>query len=400
MSAHAVSSSADHLDRLVASIAQRLTRHGVKDHLKLVLPSGRVIEFGQTCRKSAGEIQLKSYKTIWASLRRGSLGLCESYVDGHWESPDVGRVFSFFLANGASIDHAAKFTSLGRSLDRIWHWRRGNTRTGSKRNIEAHYDLGNEFYGLWLDGTMTYSAAWFGGGAQTLETAQMAKNQIVLDALETSNGHDLLEIGCGWGGLAEAAADRGANVTGITLSEEQLAFSRKRLGAKADLRLQDYRDVEGSFDRIASIEMIEAVGEAYWPRYFRTLSDRLRPGGIAVIQAITIDPPLFPLYRRSVDFIQRHIFPGGMLPTPEIIKYEAEAAGLAYHPVLNFGLDYAHTLSIWRDRFEAAWPSIAALGFDETFRRKWRVYLAYCEAGFRAQTINVGLYQLVKPANP
>ena len=225
------------------------------------------------------------------------------------------------------LDRAAKFVSLRRFFDRAWHKLRRNSRRGAKRNIEAHYDLGNDFYKLWLDETMTYSCAWFGDGAQNLEAAQSAKYKLVLDSLGVTRGHALLEIGCGWGGLAQAAADIGANVTGITLSEEQFAFAKHASAADADLRLQDYRDVEGTFDRIASIEMIEAVGEAYWPRYFPALSDRLKPGGIAVIQAITIDPRLFPLYRRSVDFIQRHIFPGGMLPTTEIIKTASRGGG-------------------------------------------------------------------------
>lgn len=397
MSATTIVGRSGALDRLIVALAGRETRKSVAGHLKLILPSGRAIEFGRALQEPAAEIHLGSYKAVWASVRRASLGLCESYVDGHWDSPDPARVFAFCLANGAMLDRASKFVSLKRFFDRAWHKLRRNSRRGAKRNIEAHYDLGNDFYKLWLDETMTYSCAWFGDGALSLEAAQSAKYQLVLDSLGVTRGHALLEIGCGWGGLAQAAADIGANVTGITLSEEQLAFAKERLHARADLRLQDYRDVEGTFDRIASIEMIEAVGEAYWPRYFRALSDRLNPGGIVAIQAITIDPRLFPLYRRGVDFIQRHIFPGGMLPTTEILRRQAEAAGLVFKPVMCFGQDYARTLASWRERFEAAWPKIAALGFDERFRRKWRIYFAYCEAGFRANTIDVGLYRLVKP---
>lgn len=399
MSSASIAGPAGKLDRLIATFASRMMRRDLSGRLRLVLPSGRAVEFGRSHQQPTAEIHLWSYKAIWASIRRGSLGLCESYVDGHWDSPDVARVFAFCLANSAGIERAGRFASFGRSLDRLWHWRRSNSLSGSKRNIEAHYDLGNAFYRLWLDETMTYSSAWFGGGAQTLAAAQRAKYRLVLDALGVERGDRLLEIGCGWGGLADAAAGVGAHVTGITLSKEQLAYARERLSDRADLRLMDYRDVDGAFDRIASIEMIEAVGEAYWPRYFTTLSDRLKPGGIAVIQAITIDPRYFPLYRRSVDFIQRHIFPGGMLPTPGIIRRQAGAAGLDCQPVLSFGQDYARTLAVWRERFEAAWPEIEALGFNDRFRRKWNVYLAYCEAGFRAQTIDVGLYRLVKPAN-
>jgi cyclopropane-fatty-acyl-phospholipid synthase len=372
-------------------------RQKIAGHLSLRLPSGRVIDFGHPTQSPSGELHLKSYKAIWATIRRGSLGLCESYVEGQWESPDPARTFDFFLANGALLDRAAGIVSIANVVDRAWHRSRSNTHSGSKRNIEAHYDLGNDFYRLWLDDTMTYSSAWFGGAAQSLEAAQVAKYQLVLDALALERDQTLLEIGCGWGGLADAAAKAGATVTAITLSEEQLAYASARLKSRADVRLQDYRDVEGTFDRIASIEMIEAVGEAYWPTYFRTLSERLRPGGLAAIQAITIDAALFPNYRRGVDFIQRHIFPGGMLPTTDIMKQQAHAVGLTFEPVATFGLDYARTLGLWRDRFEAAWPSIAKLGFDDRFRRKWRLYLAYCEAGFRANTIDVGVYRFTKP---
>ncbi|MDZ4738291.1 MAG: cyclopropane-fatty-acyl-phospholipid synthase family protein [Alphaproteobacteria bacterium] len=384
------------LERLLAAIGLRAWGV-VAGHLVLTLPSGRKIEFGHASQGPAAELRLTSYRAIWASIRRGSLGLCEAYVDGHWQSPDPALVFSFCLANGKILDRATSFASLRRLIDRIWHLRRNNSRRGSKRNIEAHYDLGNTFYSLWLDGTMTYSSARYRDGAQSLEAAQAAKYQLVLEELGLQPGHTLLETGCGWGGLAEAAAGAGAAVTGITLSEEQLAYAKLRLNGRADLRLQDYRDVGGIFDRIASIEMVEAVGEAYWPEYFRMLRDRLKPGGVAVIQAITINPRLFPAYRRGVDFIQRHIFPGGLLPTTEILKSQAEAVGLVYQPVLSFGLDYARTLVVWRERFDSAWPQIVALGFDERFRRKWQLYLAYCEAGFRARTIDVGLYRFVKP---
>jgi cyclopropane-fatty-acyl-phospholipid synthase len=397
MSATAFPSPAAALDRMMAALARR---HTLAGHLHLVLPSARTIDFGRKRDEPSAEIHLRSYKALWAALRGGSLGLCEAYVDGAWDSPDPARVLAFFLANGAKFDRAGKIASVFNLVDRLWHWRRANSRTGSKRNIEAHYDLGNGFYELWLDETMTYSAAWFGDGAQDLATAQRDKYRRVLSALELEPGHRLLEIGCGWGGFAEAATEAGANVTGLTLSSEQLAFAQQRLGANADLRLQDYRDVGGAYDRIASIEMIEAVGEAYWPQYFATLAQRLKPGGVAVIQAITIAPALFPLYRRNVDFIQRHIFPGGMLPTEDILASQARAVGLTYEPLDRFGMDYARTLALWRRRFEEAWPKIQALGFDDRFRRKWRLYLAYCEEGFRARTIDVGFYRFVnaKPA--
>jgi cyclopropane-fatty-acyl-phospholipid synthase len=397
MNAIPIASRSNAVERLILAFCRRATRSNIADHLRLTLPSGRTIEFGRPSQSPSAELQLKSYKAIWATIRRASLGLCESYVEGHWDSTDPARTFDFFLANGALLDRAASFVSLGNIVDRLWHRSRSNSHSGSKRNIEAHYDLGNDFYQLWLDPTMTYSSAWFGGNAESLEAAQRAKYQLVLDALDLKPDHTLLEIGCGWGGLADAAVNAGAKVTGITLSQEQLAYAKRRVGSQADLRLQDYRDVQGSFDRIASIEMIEAVGETYWPRYFGTLFDRLKPGGSAVIQAITIDPRLFSTYRRGVDFIQRHIFPGGMLPTTELLQHHADATGLAFQPIVTFGQDYERTLVDWRQRFDAAWPAIAALGFDERFRRKWRLYLAYCEAGFRAKTIDVGLYRFSRP---
>lgn len=397
MNAIPIASRSHALECLIFAFSRRANRRNVAGHLILTLPSGRSIELGQPSQSPSAELRLNSYKTIWAMIRRASLGLCEAYVDGHWESADPARTFDFFLANGALLDRAASFVTVGNFVDKVWHWTRSNSHAGSKRNIEAHYDLGNDFYRLWLDPTMTYSSAWFGGDAHSLEAAQRSKYQLVLDALDLQPGHTLLEIGCGWGGLAEAAVNAGANVTGITLSGEQLGYAKQRVGVGADFRLQDYRDVEGTFDRIASIEMIEAVGEAYWPRYFRTLFDRLKPGGSAVIQAITIDPRLFSNYRRGVDFIQRHIFPGGMLPTTELLQHHASATGLAFQPIVTFGQDYERTLADWRKRFEVAWPEIAALGFDERFHRKWRLYLAYCEAGFRAKTIDVGLYRFSRP---
>jgi cyclopropane-fatty-acyl-phospholipid synthase len=287
--------------------------------------------------------------------------------------------------------------------DRLFHRSRSNTRRGSRRNIEAHYDLGNAFYRLWLDAGMTYSSGIYRSDTDTLETAQAEKYRSIIAALELESGHHLLEIGCGWGGLAEAAARAGAHVTGTTISAEQLTASRERMAAaglagRVSLHFEDYRDTRGTFDRIASVEMIEAVGANNWATYFRTLADRLRPGGVSVIQAITIRPDLYDSYRRNPDFIQRYIFPGGMLPTVPKMQEHCRAAGLAFETVETFGASYARTLREWRRRFEAAWPRIAAIGFDERFRRMWEYYLAYCTVGFECRTIDVGLYRLRKPA--
>jgi cyclopropane-fatty-acyl-phospholipid synthase len=240
---------------------------------------------------------------------------------------------------------------------------------------------------------MSYSSGYFGTGAQTLEAAQIAKYDLVLDALTLKEPSAILEIGCGWGGFAEVAAARGHRVTGLTISGEQHVYAQNRLGSRGEIRFQDYRDTPGQYDAIASIEMIEAVGEANWPAYFRVLHDRLKPGGAAAVQGITIHERLYDGYRRKADFIQRYIFPGGMLPTKQILAQQAAGAGLSFETVKTFGQDYARTLALWRERFEAAWSSISSLGFDERFRRRWHYYLCYCEAGFAEHSIDVGVYR-------
>jgi len=387
----------DWLSRLIVLAGNRIVPRTLKGHLTLDLPSGRRIELGMAGGQPAAVLCLKNWRPLWSSMRRKATGFCESYMAGDWESPDPRAVFHFYLENRPTLDHAARplfFRSLG---DRLWHLLRDNSKTGSKRNIEQHYDLGNDFYRLWLDPTMTYSAAYFGGGSSSLQEAQVAKYDLVLDTLELQPGHSILEIGCGWGGFAEQAVKRGAAVTGITLSRQQLAYARERLGETAAFRLQDYRDTAGQFDRIASIEMIEAVGAAHWRTYFETLYRRLKPGGIAAVQAITIGEAHFARYMRGTDFIQRYVFPGGMLPTKTILAEQAAAAGLDFRPVIAFGKDYARTLSLWREAFEANWRAVAALGFDERFRRRWRLYFDYCETGFSHGMIDVGIYQLRKP---
>jgi cyclopropane-fatty-acyl-phospholipid synthase len=283
----------------------------------------------------------------------------------------------------------------------VYHRSRSNTRAGSRANISAHYDLGNAFYRLWLDPSMTYSSALYASPHQSLETAQHAKCDRILDALELQSGQRLLEIGCGWGHFAMRAAERGAQVTGLTLSQEQLQEAqslaeRSGQNERTEFRLQDYRDTTETYDRIASVEMIEAVGEENWPDYFKTLHDRLTAGGTAVLQAITIDEAIYDTYRAKADFIQRYIFPGGTLPTHALIEQHAQAAGLTFETVELFGASYAKTLAEWRRNFHAAWPEIAKLGFDERFKRMWDYYLAYCEAGFERGTCDVGIYRLRK----
>jgi len=280
---------------------------------------------------------------------------------------------------------------------------RANTLSGSRRNIRQHYDLGNAFYAQWLDAGMSYSSGLFSEPGMTLEQAQAAKQARVLALLDAAPGQTVLEVGCGWGGQMEVLARHGCSVTGLTLSPAQLAYTQQRIAAsglagRANAMLQDYRQSSGGFDRVVSIEMLEAVGEAFWPRYFDTLRARLNPGGIAVLQVITIDDARFENYRRAPDFIQRYIFPGGMLPPSGALRRCIADTGLALQHVETFGDSYAQTLAVWRRRFLDAWPQIAAMGFSERFRRMWDYYLCYCEAGFRAGAIEVGLWRIARPA--
>lgn len=327
-------------------------------------------------------------------LARGDIGLAEAYLDGAWDSSDVTGLLALLARNRAVLKKAV-YGSWRRLLAaRVRHWLNRNSRTGSKRNIMAHYDLGNDFYKVWLDPSMSYSSALYravdDGG---LETAQRAKYRRILRRLRAEAGQSVLEIGCGWGGFAELAVSEGLAVTGLTLSPAQLAWASARV-PQADLRLQDYRDTREQFDHVVSIEMFEAVGERWWPTYFRSVARALKPGGRAVIQSITIRDDLFAEYRKGTDFIQQYIFPGGMLPSRAAFRAAAARQGLAVRSEYAFGNDYARTLAEWRQAFEANWPQIAALGFDEQFRRLWRLYLSYCEAGFLAGNIDVVHFEL------
>ena len=388
-------------DAILARVLKRAFGEETHGRLDVVLPSGLRVSLGSDVTAPA-RVTLNSLKSIWRLATRGSIGLAESYMRAEIETPDLGDVLRFCLKNYSALESAGGGVMKPHLTDIIWHRRHGNSLRGSRRNIAAHYDLGNRFYELWLDPGMTYSSAIYRQSDDTLRAAQDEKYRVVLDQLNLKSGDTLLEIGCGWGGLAERAIERGAYVTGLTLSAEQLAYARKRLELDGltemgDLRFQDYRDCTGTFDAIASVEMIEAVGEQHWPQYFRAVSERLKPGGVAVIQAITIDERYFESYRRQADFIQRYIFPGGMLPTVTRMREEAEHAGLQFDTVERFGKSYATTLVAWRQHFRAHWPEISAQGFDERFRRMWEYYLTYCEVGFESGDVDVGIYRLVKP---
>ncbi|MGQ9368655.1 class I SAM-dependent methyltransferase [Azospirillum sp. ST 5-10] len=367
--------------------------------LDVTTPDGRTFRFGDGDGTLRAELALDDPAAARRLLVGGPVGFAEAYMDGQWRTADLPALIELAARNEARLGRSVWGSAAARLLNRLVHRGRANSRRGSRRNIAFHYDLGNAFYRQWLDRGMTYSAALYATGGETLEEAQEAKLARAADLLQVTPGQRVLEIGCGWGGMAEhLVRARGAAVVGLTLSREQLAWAQARLAGAAELRLQDYRDVAGTFDRVVSIEMIEAVGEERWPRYFGVLRDRLVPGGAAVIQAITIADDRFAAYRRSCDFIQRHVFPGGMLPCPAAIRAQAARAGLVVEHVETFGDSYARTLAEWRRRFHDAWPDIARQGFDERFRRLWDYYLAYCEGGFRAGAIDVGLWRLRRPS--
>lgn len=327
----------------------------------------------------------------------GTLGFCESYLDGDWSSPDMETLFVWTLMNENRLTQLLHGKRWYRALRSVSHVLRPNNRSGARRNIAYHYDLGNAFYEKWLDPTMTYSSALFAEGQadEDMVAAQRGKYAALARSMSLQPGQSVLEIGCGWGGFAEfAAGEIGANVTAITISREQHAFASERiqhagLNDRVDVRLQDYREVEGRYDRVASIEMFEAVGEAYWPQFFATLRDRLVAGGSAALQIITIDDRSFEEYRRKADYIQKYIFPGGMLPSLGALAKQIRQAGLRQGEMTHFGQDYARTLKYWNERFQEAWPEIKPLGFDDRFKRMWEQYLMYCAAGFTVGTIDV-----------
>ena len=391
--------------RSVVSMLRRLS----VGRLELRLPDGALLHFGSHAMSApTAAATVHDWRTFALLLRRGDIGLAESYFGGLWSTPDVAGLLRLLLANRAAVERALYGSRLGTLLDRLRHLLlRRNTRAGSRDNVHAHYDLGNAFYRLWLDPGMTYSAALFETTDATLEQAQASKLQRVLRELGARPGERVLEIGCGWGSFAEAAARAGLEVDGITLSEAQLAYGQARLrdaglDRRARLHRLDYRDAArlappAGYAAVASIEMFEAVGEAHWPTYFSTVAALLRRGGRACIQTITIDDALFERYRRGTDFIQRYVFPGGMLPSRRAFAEQARRAGLEIVATKAFGVDYARTLSIWRTRFVVALEQVRAQGFDRRFERLWEFYLAYCEAGFAAGAIDVVQYTLVKP---
>ncbi len=385
--------------RQACKIACRI-RYGA---ITFALPDGRRLEFrGDAELESTALVLVKDFSFARRVLFGGDIGFYQSYAEGQWDTPDLAAVLYIFARNADYVQDAFVAASVIEFIRNVRHALNKNTRAGSRRNIMAHYDLGNSFYEKWLDDTMTYSSARFASPSFDLKTAQETKYRTLAQSIELGPDDSLLEIGSGWGGFAVyAAKELGANVTGLTLSPSQLEYARKRvfeegLSDKVEFRLQDYRDVDERFDKIASIEMFEAVGQEYWAEYFSKVHNSLKPGGAAGLQIITIADRFYDNYRRSTDFIQRYIFPGGVLPSPSILHELSDKAGLTVRSVSEFGEDYALTLHEWQKRFMAAWDDIKSLGFDERFKKLWNFYLAYCEAGFRAGTTNVSQVTLAK----
>ena len=366
--------------------------------LTAVFPSNfqKVYSGGQV--GPTADIKINSWKLVPRLLLSGDMGLAESFLSGEWETSNLTQLLLLGDINERALGNAVTPSKFINLIEKLRHQRRDNSKRGSRRNIAAHYDLGNEFYSHWLDNSMSYSSALFTDFGEELEVGQNRKYQRLAKALKLKEGDQVLEIGCGWGGFAEIAAkEYKCNVVGITLSNEQAKFAQRRmqenqLSNLVDIRIEDYRDVQGSFDKIVSIEMFEAVGEEHWRNYFETIKTRLKPGGLAGIQSITIANEFFETYKRRPDFIQKYIFPGGILPSEDKLNNAVSSAGLKILDDYYFGKSYAETLRRWQSTFEQKWDDIKNLGFDEKFQKMWRYYLSYCEAGFESGHINVGQF--------
>lgn len=392
------------LPRYFARVFQVAGRLG-QGQLDFVLADGRRFRAQGAGPGPRAEIRVVSPDLFARLLREGELGFCEAYLDGDWETPDLQALMDLIqLPANDPVNDGFPAMGLVRGLERLRFWLQSNTHRGARRNIAAHYDLGNDFYRLWLDDSMTYSSALFRSGQESLERAQEAKYASIVDRMGAQPGDHVLEIGCGWGGFAEyAAAHRGLRVTGLTISRAQAEFARARirkagLEDRVEIALRDYRDERGVYDGVASIEMFEAVGQRYWPVYFRTLAGRLKPGRQAVLQVITVAEHRWSLYRRQVDFIQKYIFPGGMLPTMSALQAQGRAAGLRVAGSLEFGESYSQTLRRWRETFLAHWDEVRALGFDTRFRRMWDLYLTSCAGAFHGGNCDVTQITLTRPA--
>jgi cyclopropane-fatty-acyl-phospholipid synthase len=375
-----------------------------RGRLDFRLPDGRVFRIEGKAPGLAGEITIHNPDVFVRLIRDGDLGFCDAYLEGWWSTPDLQGFLDLIQIGNDQVCGAFPGMGMVRAYERFRFWLQSNTKKQARKNISYHYDLGNDFYGLWLDETMTYSSAIFKTGQESLEKAQEQKYASIVDQMGAHPGDHVLEIGCGWGGFAEyAAARRGLKVTCLTISEQQYRYAVERmakagLSGKVTIKLQDYRDETGVYDGIASIEMFEAVGEKFWPTYFDAVKNRLRPGRNATLQIITVSDRNWDTYRKSVDFIQKYIFPGGMLPAPSVLRREVEKAGLVVQGSIEFGKSYSQTLRRWYDTFNTRWGEVQKMGFDERFKRMWDFYLCSCAGAFEGGNCDVTQITITKPA--
>lgn len=392
------------LPRYFASAFEAAARLG-EGRVDFILPDGRRFRVEGKAPGIAAEVHVLNTDLFARLVREGDLGFCDAYLDGWWTTPDLQAFLDLIQRQANNIvGDSYPGMSLLRAYERMRFWLQANSKRQAKKNIAYHYDLGNDFYRLWLDETMTYSSALFQNPQESLEAAQIRKYASMIDQMGAKEGEHVLEIGCGWGGFAEyAAKERGLRVTGLTISQAQHDFAVERiakagLADRVQIKLQDYRDERGSYDGIASIEMFEAVGEKYWPVYFDTLRERLKPGRNATLQIITVADERWHLYRRGVDFIQKYIFPGGMLPAPSVLRAEVERAGLRVQGSIEFGESYSLTLRRWHETFAERWGEVKKLGFDDRFKRMWDFYLASCAGAFQGGNCDVTQITVTRPS--
>jgi cyclopropane-fatty-acyl-phospholipid synthase len=372
--------------------------------IDFILPDGRTFRAEGENPGPVGICEIHDEDVFARLIREGDLGFCDAYLEGGWSTPDLQALMDAVHEDNDEVYDGFTGLALLRAYEKMRFWMQSNSKRQAKKNISYHYDLGNTFYALWLDDTMTYSSALFETGQESTEAAQRAKYAALADKIGAKPGDHLLEIGCGWGGFAEyAAKERGCRVTGLTISQEQHDYAvarmeRQGLSDLVEIRLQDYRDVQGQFDGVASIEMFEAVGEKYWPTFFATVRDRLKPGASAAMQIITVQDARWKVYKRSVDFIQKYIFPGGMLPCPSVLRDQVERAGLTFAGSHEFGESYSLTLRRWHATFNVRWDEVSAQGFDDRFRRMWNFYLTSCASSFHSGNTDVTQITVTRPA--
>ena len=381
------------------AVARKLNR----GRLDFVLPDGRRFRIQGDNPGPVAEFDVHDVDIFARLIREGDLGFCDAYLEGAWSTPDLQAFMDLVHIGNSAVYDGYPGQTLIRAFERFRFWLQSNSKTQARKNIAYHYDLGNDFYRLWLDGSMTYSSGLYRSGQESLEKAQEQKYASMVDQMGVQPGDHVLEIGSGWGGFAEyAAKERGLRVTGLTISQAQYDYAVERiaragLSDMVEIKMQDYRDEKGSYDGIASIEMFEAVGEKYWPVYFNAVRERLKPGRKATLQIITVEDHRFETYRNTVDFIQKYIFPGGMLPSPSVLRREVERAGLRVHGSIEFGKSYSQTLRHWHLVFNAAWAEVSKQGFDERFKRMWNLYLTSCAGAFEGGNCDVTQITITRP---